>query len=60
VISDLFSGQHSNPVRIVALNTAQGWSRDVTVEIADELRPRCAEQDEISNSVLALLYANQR
>ena len=60
MISDLFSGQHSNPVRIVALNTAQGWSRDVTVEIADELRPRCAEQDEISNSVLALLYANQR
>ena len=32
-------GQYHNPVRIVAFNTAEGWSRDVTVEIADELRP---------------------
>ena len=28
---------------IVAFNTAEGWSRDVTVEIADELRRRYVE-----------------
>ena len=30
---------------IVAFNTAEGWSRDVTVDIADELRTRYAETD---------------
>jgi hypothetical protein len=33
-------GQFSNPVRVVAFNTAEGWSRDVSEEIADELRQR--------------------
>src|SRR5581483_9413106 len=31
LIRDLVDGQYSNPVRIVAFNTAEGWSRDVTV-----------------------------
>jgi hypothetical protein len=35
LIADLFEGQYSNPVRIVAFNTAEGWSRDVSAEIAD-------------------------
>jgi hypothetical protein len=34
----LLEDQYSHPVRIVAFNTAEGWSRDVTVDIADELR----------------------
>jgi len=60
LIRDLFSGEYTDPVRIVAFNTAQGWSRDVTVDIADEVRRRRAEQDEISESVLAFLEANRR
>ena len=28
VIRHLMEGQYSNPVRIVAFNTAEGWSRD--------------------------------
>jgi hypothetical protein len=31
VIRDLVEGQYSHPVRIAAFNTAEGWSRDVTV-----------------------------
>jgi hypothetical protein len=31
LIRDLMDGQHTRPVRIVAFNTAEGWSRDVTV-----------------------------
>jgi hypothetical protein len=42
VITDLMDGQFSNPVRVVAFNTAEGWSRDVSEEIADELRQRLA------------------
>ena len=37
---------YRHPVRIVAFNTAEGWSRDVTMDIADELRRRFAEYDE--------------
>src|SRR4029079_16289136 len=40
VIRDLKSGQYNNPVRIVAFNTAHGWSRDVTAEIAREIQMR--------------------
>ena len=42
VIRDLFEGQYSDPVRVVAFNTAEGWSRDVSEEIADELAQRLA------------------
>ena len=37
VISDIISGAHSNPVRVVAFNTHEGWSRDVTEDIADKV-----------------------
>ena len=38
LIEDLVAGQYSNPFRIVAFNTVEGRSRDVTEEIARELR----------------------
>jgi hypothetical protein len=41
VIVDLLSGQYSNPIRVVAFNTAEGWSQDVTEDIAQELRRHC-------------------
>jgi hypothetical protein len=37
VIGDLVSGQYERPLRIVAFNTAEGWARDVTAEIAREV-----------------------
>src|SRR5258708_27333457 len=44
LIEDLLEDQYSNPVRIVAFNTAEGWSRDVSEEVAQILSQRCAEQ----------------
>lgn len=41
VIRDLLSGQYSNPVRVVSFNTVEGWSRDVSAEIAEDLQQRC-------------------
>jgi hypothetical protein len=41
VIVDLLGGQYANPIRVVAFNTAEGWSRDVSEDIAQELRRRC-------------------
>ena len=60
LIRDLVEGQYSKPVRIVAFNTAEGWSREVTTDIADELRRRCVEFGEVSGSALAFLEAVQR
>ena len=60
LVRNLLDGQYENPVRIVAFNTAEGWSRDVTVDIADELRRRYVETDELSLSILAFLEANRR
>jgi len=37
VISDIISGAHSNPLRVIAFNTHEGWSRDVTEDIAHKI-----------------------
>ena len=44
LIEDLLDGHYSNPVRIVAFNTGEGWSRDVSEEVAQMLLLRSAEQ----------------
>ena len=60
LIRDLVDGQYSRPVRIVAFNTTEGWSRDVTVDIADELRRRYVEFGELPESILDFMDANRR
>jgi hypothetical protein len=40
----LLDGQYSSPVRVIAFNTAEGWSRDVSENVARELRRRCVKQ----------------
>jgi hypothetical protein len=40
VIGDLMSGQYSDPVRVVAFNTAEQWSADVSQEVAHKIRRR--------------------
>jgi hypothetical protein len=34
IIDNILSGQYSCPLRVIAFNTAEGWSRDVTEDIA--------------------------
>ena len=60
LVRNLIDRQYENPVRIVAFNTTEGWSRDVTVDIADELRHRYAEYDAVPESVLAFTEAARR
>jgi hypothetical protein len=60
LVRNFLDGQYEDPVRIIAFNTAQGWSRDVTVDIADELRRRYVEYDEVPESVLKFLEATNR
>ena len=51
LIRDLMDGQYGNSARIVAFNTAEGWSRDVTKDIADELRRRFVEYADVPASL---------
>ena len=60
LMRDLVEGVFNNPARIIAFNTSEGWSRDVTVDIADELRRRYAEYGEISEAALAFMEGNRR
>ena len=39
-ITDLLSGQYDNPVRVVAFNTAEGWSKDFSEDTAREIMRR--------------------
>lgn len=40
VIADLMSGEYKNPLRIIAFNTAERWSEDVSEDVAREIRRR--------------------
>jgi hypothetical protein len=55
LIRDLLDGQYRNPVRIAAFNTTEGWSRDVTEEIAVALHERCAEAGAVPQSLQQFL-----
>jgi hypothetical protein len=43
VIDDLMTGQFNNPVRVVAFNISEGWSRGVSEDVAREVVKRLAE-----------------
>jgi hypothetical protein len=60
LIRDLLDDQYSRPTRIVAFNTAEGWSRDVTLDVADELRRRFADYDDVPAVVQDLLERARR
>jgi hypothetical protein len=46
VVRALLEGQYNAPFRVIAFNTAEGWSRDVSEEIAGELAQACTKADE--------------
>ena len=41
IIADLLSGQFNDPLRVIAFNTLEHWSDDVSDEIATEIQARC-------------------
>jgi hypothetical protein len=41
VICDFLSGQFNDPIRVVAFNTLEHWSDDVSDEVAVEIQTRC-------------------
>lgn len=55
-IRRIAEGQYSNPVRVVAFNTGEGWARDVTEDVAWEMLGRAARNAEpLSRAALAFV-----
>jgi hypothetical protein len=60
VIRDLLAGEFNYPVRVVAFNATEGWSRDVTLDIADEVARRFTQYDGVPDSIFQFLEINRR
>jgi hypothetical protein len=43
-IQDLLAGEYSNPIGVFGFNPLEGWSHDVSADVAQELRRRCELQ----------------
>ena len=51
IIENIISGEYSKPLRVVAFNTAEGWARDVTEDIAHAVWSRArSEQGPLSEA----------
>jgi hypothetical protein len=44
-VRNMISGEYSDPLRVIALNTVEGWSRDVSEEIAYDVLDRAYDAD---------------
>jgi hypothetical protein len=51
LISDLLAGQYDHPLRVVAFNPLEGWSRDASEDVAQELELRISEGHEVTEPV---------
>jgi hypothetical protein len=59
VVEDLLTGQYDQPLRVVAFNPVERWSRDATEEIAEELDRRIsAEGREVSEALQEFVESN--
>jgi hypothetical protein len=41
VIQEMLEGQYKSPVGVFGFNPFEGWSRDVSEDVAQEIRRRC-------------------
>ncbi|HTG13965.1 MAG TPA: hypothetical protein VK747_01725 [Blastocatellia bacterium] len=60
-ITDLMSGQYSDPVRVVAFNTAEHWSEDASEDVAREILRRLdLASHELPSSIQAFVESHLR
>src|SRR6478609_2949701 len=51
LISDLITGQYDHPLRVVAFNPLEGWSRDASETVAQELEQMVANGHQVTEHV---------
>jgi hypothetical protein len=54
LISDLLTGQYDHPLRVVAFNPLEGWSRDASEDVAHELG---SVENQVSTRGLVVIQA---
>ena len=59
VLQDLMEGQYNSPVRVIAFNTAEGWSRDVSDDVPDEIRHRLRHGAELPANLEAFMERHE-
>ena len=47
IVRNMIDGQYGRPVRVIALNPAEGWSRDVSGEIAKAVLTAAEVEDRV-------------
>jgi hypothetical protein len=56
VIADLMSGQYHDPRRVIAFNTAERWSGDVSGDVAREIQRRAdLAAEDVSSTIEAFV-----
>jgi hypothetical protein len=57
VIRNFLSGQYGNALRVIAFNAAEGWSQDVSEDVAHEVLDRAYDADDtISEATKRFIY----
>jgi hypothetical protein len=62
IIDDLLTGQFNNPVLVAAFNTSEGWSRNVSEDVAREVARRVADSGRplaVSSRQFVLTYVDE-
>lgn len=47
VVSNMLAGQYTHPVQVLAFNVAEGWSRDVSEDVANEVLERARKENRV-------------
>ena len=60
VIEDLVTGQYNDPLYVVAFNVNEGWSRDVSEDIAEAVIALATEHGRLSQSTVRFCERHTR
>jgi hypothetical protein len=61
VIQDILGGQYKDPIGVFCFNAAEGWCRNVSEDVAQELRRRCDLQlTDVPSSVQDFVERHER
>ena len=41
IVGEFMAGAFADPVRVVAFNTLEHWSQDISADVAEEIQTRC-------------------
>jgi hypothetical protein len=60
IVRNMIDGQYDRPLRVIALNPAEGWSRDVSEEIAKAVLTAAGVDDRVLTAGTSAFVQAQR